>query len=318
MSRRATAIIPPAVAGGPPSLYASDMAARPIDEQIDKLYQLPLEKFTGARNALAKEAGPAAAEVKALQKPPLAAWAINQVYWRGRPAFHALTESASALRNTHTAVVSGKRGDLRAAGAAHEEALEAVLKAALAVLRDAGNPATDGTKQAIANTLRALPASTEPPGRLTQLLQPTGFELLAGLPAAGPGARAEPKATVAPAVPPAKVPKTKDAARERALAKAKETVAAAVRAERTADETARRDEFEAARTTREAERAAAALEKARAAFEEVQDALANAEREAEEATRKKDAASRRVRESATALAAAKVKTEAAQAALARV
>ena len=318
MSRRATAIIPPAVAGRPPSLYASDMAARPIDEQIDKLYQLPLEEFTGARNALAKEAGPAAAEVKALQKPPLAAWAINQVYWRGRPAFHALTASASALRNTHTAVVSGKRGDLRAAGAAHEEALEAVLKAALAVLRDAGNPATDGTKQAIANTLRALPASTEPPGRLTQLLQPTGFELLAGLPTAGPGARAEPKATVAPAVPPAKVPKTKDAARERALAKAKETVAAAVRAERTADETARRDEFEAARTTREAERAAAALEKARAAFEEVQDALANAEREAEEATRKKDAASRRVRESATALAAAKVKTEAAQAALARV
>ncbi len=138
MSRRATAIIPPAVAGRPPSLYASDMAARPIDEQIDKLYQLPLEEFTAARNALAKEAGPAAAEVKALQKPPLAAWAINQVYWRGRPAFHALTASASALRNAHTAVVSGKRGDLRAAGAAHEEALEAVLKAALAVLRDAG------------------------------------------------------------------------------------------------------------------------------------------------------------------------------------
>ena len=109
MARRATVIIPPAVAGRRPSLYASDMAARPIDEEIDKLYQLSLEDFTAARNALAKEAGPAAVEVKALQKPPLAAWAINQVYWRGRPAFHALTASASALRNAHTAVVSGKR-----------------------------------------------------------------------------------------------------------------------------------------------------------------------------------------------------------------
>jgi hypothetical protein len=296
----------------------SNMPARPIDEQIDSIYQLPLDEFTAARNALAKEAGPAAAEVKALQKPPLAAWAINQVYWRGRPAFHALTASAAALRTAHTAVVSGKRGDLRAAGAAHEEALEAVLKAALAILRDAGHPTTDATRQAIANALRALPASKEPPGRLTQLLQPTGFELLAGLPAARPGGRAEPSPTVAPTAKPDKNPKTKDAARERSLAKAKEAVTTALRAERTADEAARRDEFEAARAIREAERAAAALEKARAALEEAQDALTSAERDAEEATRKKDAASRRVRESATTLAAAKVKTEAAQAALARV
>lgn len=294
------------------------MAPRPIDEQIDRLYQLPLDEFTAARNALAKEAGPAAAEIKGLQKPPLAAWAINQVYWRARPAFHALTASASALRNAHTAVVSGKRGDLRAAGEEHEAALEAVLKSALAILREAGHPATDATRQSIANALRALPASSEPPGRLTQLLQPSGFELLAGLPAVRPGKRAEPQPAVAPAVKPASAPKTKDAARERALAKAKDAVAAAQRAERTADEAARRDEFEAARATREAERTSKALEKARAALEEAQDALATAEHEADEASRKKDAASRRVRESASALAAAKVKTEAAQAALDRV
>ena len=134
-----------------------------------------------------RKSGPAAAEIRALQKPPVAAWAINQVYWRGRPAFHALEASAAALRAAHTAVVSGKRADLRAAGKAHDEALEAVLKAALAILRDAGQPATDATKQAIATTLRALPASTDPPGRLTRILQPTGFELMAGLSAvAGP------------------------------------------------------------------------------------------------------------------------------------
>ena len=148
------------------------------------LYQLPLDEFTAARNALAKESGAAGAEIRALQKPPVAAWAINQVYWRGRPAFHAFNASAAALRAAHTGVVSGKRADLRAASKAHEEALEAVAKAALAILRDAGQPATDATKQAILTTLRALPASSDPPGRLTQVLQPTGFELLAGLPAA--------------------------------------------------------------------------------------------------------------------------------------
>jgi hypothetical protein len=295
------------------------MAPRPIDAQIDRLYQLPLDEFTAARNALAKEAGPAAAEVRALAKPPLAAWAINQVYWRGRPAFHALMASAAALRTAHTAVTSGKRGDLRAASEAHEAALEAVLKAALAVLKDAGHPPTDATKQAIANTLRALPASTEPPGRLTVVLQPTGFELLAGLQLAASSGRgsAAAKAAPAPAPKPAPAPRTRDAAHERAVTKARDALAAAQRAERTADEAARRDEFEAAKATRDAERAATALAKARAAFEDAQEALAMAEREADETARKKDAGARRVRESAAALAAAKVKTEAAQAALAR-
>ena len=178
----------PTLAESAKLVCSSSMAPRPPDAQlagqIDRLYQLPLDEFTAARNALAKEAGAAGAEIRALQKPPVAAWAINQVYWRGRPAFHAFNASAAALRAAHTGVVSGKRADLRAAGKAHEEALEAVAKAALAILRDAGQPATDATKQAILTTLRALPASSDPPGRLTQVLQPTGFELLAGLPAA--------------------------------------------------------------------------------------------------------------------------------------
>ena len=154
----------------------------------DALFQLPLAEFTAARNALAsrlkKNGHPERADaVKTLQKPPIAAWAINQVYWRARATFHALSTSAAALRDAHTAMLTGKKADLRAAGAAHEAALEAVEKAAAAILRDAGQPPTDATRQAIATTLRALPGSPDPPGRLTTLLQPSGFELLAGLPA---------------------------------------------------------------------------------------------------------------------------------------
>ena len=33
------------------------MASPSLDTEIDRLYQLPLDEFTAARNALAKEAG---------------------------------------------------------------------------------------------------------------------------------------------------------------------------------------------------------------------------------------------------------------------
>lgn len=289
-----------------------------LDAEIDRLYQLSLDEFTAARNTLAKGAGAAAAQVRALPKPPVAAWAINQVYWRGRAAFHALTASAAALGGAHTAAVSGKRADLRAAGQAHEEALEAVLKAALAILRDAGQPATDATKQAIAATLRALPAATDPPGRLARVLQPTGFELMAGLSAAAGPARPAAAAPPEKAARGATEPRTRNAARDRAVAKAKEAVTAAARAERTAEQNAGREEFEAARAARESERAATDLAKAREALADAQEAVEKAERDADAAARKKDAAARRVRETAGALAAARVKTEAAQAALTRV
>jgi hypothetical protein len=50
----------------------------------DDLYALPLEEFTAARNELArslKAAGDAdeAARVKKLKKPPVSAWAVNQL-----------------------------------------------------------------------------------------------------------------------------------------------------------------------------------------------------------------------------------------------
>jgi hypothetical protein len=293
--------------------------APPLDAQIDRLYQLPLDEFTPARNALAKEAGSEGDAIKKLQKPPLAAWAINQVYWRNRPAFHAFTASAAALRSAHTAVVSGKKSDLRAAGQAHEEAVEAVLKTALAILRDSGHPVTDGTKQAIATTLRALPASPDAPGRLSRTLQPSGFELLAGLPSmpAVAAPRREPATTKERSAATAPTSRTKDAARERALAKAKQTLATATRSHQEAEHNAKRDEFDAAKAARDAERASERLTKARAAREAAQEAEAAAEEEMTEASRRRDGATRRARESASALAAANVRLEAARAELER-
>jgi len=292
---------------------------RTLDSQIDRLYQLPLDEFTEARNALAKDLGKdGGSDVRKLPKPPVPAWAVNQLYWSRRKAYDAVVAAASALRNAHAQVLAGKRADLRAAGTAHEEALDEAVKNTLEILNNAGQPPTDATRQAVINTLRALPVATEAPGRLARTLMPGGFELLAGLPIAPGGKRAPVKLpSPAPREPAPARPRDKNEQRARAMAKAKETVADAQRIEKSAEQLSRREEFEAARAAREAERASQKAAEAREALEAAQGAADDAQNAADAANRKKDAAARRARESADALARARVKTEAAQAELAR-
>src|SRR5262245_3646551 len=127
------------------------------DADLNHLYQLPLEEFTAARNALAKSAGKDAAAVRALTKPPLAAWAVNRLYGQDRRSWDALIESAENLRRANKAVLAGRAGDVRAAGQVHDEAVQDALKATLSLLSGAGHPVTDATKQSILTTLRALP-----------------------------------------------------------------------------------------------------------------------------------------------------------------
>jgi len=112
------------------------MAPRGLDAKVDQLYQLPLDEFTPARNALAKEAGPDAARVRALVKPPIAAWAVNQLHWRDSDTWNALIEASENARRAHKAVLSGRGGDVRAASTVHEEAAEKARKAGVFVVMD--------------------------------------------------------------------------------------------------------------------------------------------------------------------------------------
>ena len=156
------------------------MASRRIESGIDDLFQLPLGEFTAARNALAKEAGGEGAEIRALQKPPVAAWAVNQLFWQDRDTYERLIEASSEVRSAHSAVLAGKKGDLRTSGRIHEDAIQQAITSTIDILTKSGQPITDATRQAIATTLRALPSS-DPPGRLTRTLQPGGFEMLTGV-----------------------------------------------------------------------------------------------------------------------------------------
>jgi hypothetical protein len=279
-----------------------------LDEQIDRLFQLPPGEFTAARNALAKEAGKDGSAIKRLTKPPVAAWAVNQLYWKDRDRYDALIDTAVQMRKAHKAVMEGRQADLRVAGKMHEEALEAALKATVALMKAEGQPVTDATRHTILNTLRALP-SDDPPGRLTETLAPGGFEMLAGV-----TIKSAPRPATGRQPPSASNPRpasTGSAKTDREAARAREQKLALERAVREADQQARHAEFEAARAARDAGKAGKKLEEAQRTFDEARDALKEAEQEAAAADKAREAADRRVTAARSALDAARARLESA-------
>jgi hypothetical protein len=223
------------------------------DDEIDRLYQLPIAEFTPERNALAKRLGAAGAPIRALEKPSLAAWAVNQLFWRKRAVFNRLIAAAGAQRTAHAKRLSGKDSDIAAAEHAHAVALRAAVEEIRGLLAGAGEQASSATLQAVTETLQALPGSARP-GRLTKPLRPAGFEALAGLvPATARTLRG-----LTPAPPPPPKPRaSEDPPDPRAVkreAEARKNEEAARRRERAAVEKALR---EARQTARKAEAALA-------------------------------------------------------------
>ena len=149
-----------------------------LDDEIDRLYQLPLAEFTAARDAAAKSAG--SAELRRLQKPSAPAWVINQLYWRKHKALDRLLAASARLRAAHMSRLSGKATDVTEADAAHTRALDTATDAARDLLAASGDPASEATMQAVKETLQAL-LWNELNGRLTRPLKTSGFEALAGL-----------------------------------------------------------------------------------------------------------------------------------------
>ena len=154
-----------------------------LDSRIDDLYKLAPGAFVAARNALAKTlAGDDAARVKRLEKPTAVPWAVNQVYWHARPVFDRLRAAGEDLRRAQVATLGGgARPDLAALGEAHRQAVARAVQEGARLARDAN---VSLNADALARTFEALSLANEPPtppGRLTQPLQPAGFEALAGV-----------------------------------------------------------------------------------------------------------------------------------------
>jgi len=140
----------------------------------DDLYGLPLEEFTAARNALARERP----EARELRKPSVAAWAVNQLARRHARELGAFLDSAALLRE---AQLGG--GDVAAATKAEREALKRLLQLA-------GEYAPSTQADRVRQTLQAAAADEAAAeqvraGRLERELEPAGFgSLVAGTPKA--------------------------------------------------------------------------------------------------------------------------------------
>jgi hypothetical protein len=275
---------------------------------VDDLFKLPPSGFTAARNALAaslKDAGRAedAAGVKALTKPSISAWAVNQLYWQHRKAFDQLLAAGEKLRKVQTSQLAGKGGELRAPMEALRSTLTDLVKRVTSLLSESGHPATPDLIRRITTTLEALATygtqpGAPPAGRLTADVDPPGFEALSALVPRGKGKRAassEPS-RVLQFRPPAKTPakKLSPAARKRQEEQER-------KAERKAAMAALR---EAERTLRDARTAVAqsqaALRKAAARAKVTEKAKAALEKRFEKASADADAARQEARRVASA------------------
>jgi hypothetical protein len=167
--------------------HTSDSASAAAD--VDALYRLPLAEFTAARNALAarlKKAGGDADAVKALPKPSVSAWAVNQLFWRHRQALDRLLVAGERFRDAQAAQLAGKTADLREPLEARREALSELTRLAATLLQDGGSAASPDMMRRVTTTLEALAvygrhAGAPPAGRLHDDVDPPGFEALAAL-----------------------------------------------------------------------------------------------------------------------------------------
>src|SRR6266849_1459645 len=164
--------------------------ADPNDEALDRLYQAPPDRFIAERDAIAKSLKAtdkqAAAAVKALRRPPVTAWALNQVA-RARPGdLAALFDADAALARSQRE--GAGREALAEAAKVRREVIGRLVAAASQVLAEGGHPDSPANRDRIAQTLTALANDPEgrdalARGRLTGDLTPGSVWDTAGAPA---------------------------------------------------------------------------------------------------------------------------------------
>jgi hypothetical protein len=194
----------------------------PVDfeGELDRLYRLPLKEFTAARDELAKrlraEGEPErAAEVKQLRKPTAAVWLVNQLAKERELDLQRLLKAGESLTTSQAKAAAGASSETFAEARRDEQhAVAQLAKAAREIARRAaiGAPAVEKATE----TLRAASLTSEGRellrrGRLTEELEPPGFEVLTGMPSA-------------PAKPKRKPARDQGAEKRQALRRARERV----------------------------------------------------------------------------------------------
>jgi hypothetical protein len=185
-----------------------------LDAALAALYQLPLEQFVATRDQLARRLRATgdratARQVAALRRPPVSAWAVNQLAHVAPNAVAELLEVGAALRQAQQEALAGQPGaarQLRTATTHLRAAITRLSQRAETLLVRSGHAASDATLTRLAATLQAAAtgdAATRAAlvqGRLPGDLDPAGFGLELGAAPAEPASPAGvvPEAPVAP------------------------------------------------------------------------------------------------------------------------
>jgi hypothetical protein len=246
------------------------------EDIVDELYGVPFDEFVARRDArvreLRKEKRREEADaVKALRKPALSAWGLNQLSRSDRDLLDELLAAGAALRQA-------KGGDtLRDATREERGAVGRAAERATALLRDGGHAVTDKTAGEIRDTLHAAALDPEARdlldrGRLAEPRQAIGlggFGAVSSEPDEPYEAPAKPKKQAKPKKKQQQedgAARRKRAAEERKAAKEREK--AARTALREAQSELRERERELAAAERAAERARAEVERRRAELDD--------------------------------------------------
>jgi hypothetical protein len=160
-----------------------------LESDFDRLYELPLTEFTAARDELAKRLRSEgrreqADEVKKLRKPTAAVWLVNRLARERQPDVQRLLKAGESLAKSQPQAAAGESSQAFAQARREEQrALQPLAKAA----REIGGREGIGASVVgrATETLRA--ASLRPEGRellrrgrLTEELEPPGFDVLIG------------------------------------------------------------------------------------------------------------------------------------------
>jgi hypothetical protein len=175
-----------------------------FEHDLDRLYQLPLSEFTPTRDELVKRLRKQgererAEEIKRLRKPTAAVWLVNQLARERQLDVQRLLKAGESLTNSQAKPAAATSQTFPEARRDEQRALEQLAKGAREIAESAGIGSSALGKAT--ETLRAASLTAEGRellrrGRLTEELEPPGFEALTGLEGLGrqgASARPEPK-----------------------------------------------------------------------------------------------------------------------------
>ena len=173
-------------------VYDAVVAPHSAKPELDRIYALPRDEFTAARNAAAKRLASsghreAAAEVKAARKPTVAAWALNQLRRRDESKLKRFADAVTKLEAAQRSLIEdGDRKAFTRAGERHRDALAALVEEAMDAAAEAGGARSVALEEKLAHTLNAATSDPEVlellrAGRLDRERMPAaGLEALPG------------------------------------------------------------------------------------------------------------------------------------------